>query len=302
MEKKKALLLLDVNVLPSHRAAIPSLLVGLIHDHRGNRFTPAHAVKTGKRYRYYVSQATIKNPGSHHPGPTRIPAVEIENLVRSKLQSFLVSPRMALNALASTRPNVSATQDILSAARGWSKKLPSAAAAEIRPFIRNMISRIVIHSEFVDILINKQKLRSVLLGDGRPSTSIRPNSPNSLASLKVKVRLERCGGETRFVPPKSTGVVSAHPVQSLIRAIARARSWYARIIRGGLTSSRSIAIATGLDERYVNRILPCAFLAPDIMERILDGRQPPGITLKDFRIHLPMDWAAQRQLLGFSAK
>src|SRR5713226_276799 len=48
------------------RAAMPSLLVGLVYDERGNRFTPAHAVKNGKRYRYYVSQAAIKNPGSCH--------------------------------------------------------------------------------------------------------------------------------------------------------------------------------------------------------------------------------------------
>src|SRR5262249_13144778 len=160
-----------------------------------------------------------------------------ENLVRSKLQSFLASTQMTLNALTSTRRNVSATQDILSAAQGWSKKIASAAAAEIRPFVGSLISRIVIHSEFVDILINKQTLRSALLGDGHPSTSIRPNSRNGSVRLKVKVRLERCGGEMRFVPPaESTGVVSAQPLQSLIKAIARARSWYARIIRGELTS------------------------------------------------------------------
>ena len=56
------------------RAAMPSLLVGLLYDERSNRFTPAHAVKNGKRYRYYVSQAAIKNPGSSHVGPIRIPA------------------------------------------------------------------------------------------------------------------------------------------------------------------------------------------------------------------------------------
>ena len=37
----------------------PSLLVGLLYDEEGNRFTPSHAVKGGKRYRYYVSQAAI---------------------------------------------------------------------------------------------------------------------------------------------------------------------------------------------------------------------------------------------------
>jgi hypothetical protein len=91
-------------------------------------------------------------------------------------------------------------------------------------------------------------------------------------------------------------------VPSLIKAIARAHDWYCRIIRGEVTGSRSIAEATGLDERYVRRIFQFAFLAPDIAESILDGRQPAKMTLQNFQAHLPNEWAVQRQLLGFSAR
>jgi hypothetical protein len=51
----------------------------------------------------------------------------------------------------------------------------------------------------------------------------------------------------------------------------------------------------------VSRILPLAFLAPDIVEAILDGRQPPELTaarLKRMR-DLPLDWQQQRRYLGF---
>lgn len=107
------------------RADMPSLLVGLIFEDRGNRFTPAHAVKNGKRYRYYVSQAVINNPGSGHREPVRIPAGEIERLVCSKLRSFLESPHEVVDALSLQRNNVAATQGVLATAQQLSEKQAS---------------------------------------------------------------------------------------------------------------------------------------------------------------------------------
>ena len=104
------------------------------------------------------------------------------------------------------------------------------------------------------------------------------------------------------LPANSGGEIPVHLAPSLIKAVARAHDWYRRIIRGELTGGRSIAEATGLSERYVSRIFQCAFLAPDIVESIMDGRQPAKMTLKSFRAHLSNKWAAQRQLLGFSAR
>jgi hypothetical protein len=54
-----------------------------------------------------------------------------------------------------------------------------------------------------------------------------------------------------------------------------------------------------LDERYVSRILQFAFLAPDIVKTIVDGRQHAHLSLENFRGHLAMEWAAQRQLPVF---
>ena len=62
---------------------------------------------------------------------------------------------------------------------------------------------------------------------------------------------------------------------------------------------RSIAAQTGLDERYVGRVLECAFLAPDIVEAILDGRQPHDLTAQKLWHNLPTNWVEQRKRLGF---
>jgi hypothetical protein len=63
-----------------------------------------------------------------------------------------------------------------------------------------------------------------------------------------------------------------------------------------------IANAYGISGQHVARLLPLAWLAPDIVEAILDGRQPKALTVKRLLAKLPMDWADQRRALGFESK
>ncbi len=57
------------------------VLTGLIYDDRGNRMTPSHANKKGIRYRYYVSQAVLRNRKDHVGSVTRVAAPDMEALV-----------------------------------------------------------------------------------------------------------------------------------------------------------------------------------------------------------------------------
>jgi hypothetical protein len=52
---------------------------------------------------------------------------------------------------------------------------------------------------------------------------------------------------------------------------------------------------------YFTRVLRLAYLAPDIVEAIIEGRQPPELTAnKLIRVKsLPIDWPGQREALGF---
>jgi len=81
------------------RAAGKSLLTGLLYDPQGNRFTPSHAAKGAKRYRYYVSQTVINKASEASDGPTRLPADELEELVLSQIQSLLQSPQRMQDVL-----------------------------------------------------------------------------------------------------------------------------------------------------------------------------------------------------------
>jgi hypothetical protein len=64
---------------------------------------------------------------------------------------------------------------------------------------------------------------------------------------------------------------------------------------------REIAKRENLSTTYVTRILPLAFLAPDIVQAVYEGRQPAHLKVKDLSAHLPLDWNDQRRALGFAA-
>ncbi|MDP9051733.1 MAG: hypothetical protein M3O31_13595 [Acidobacteriota bacterium] len=69
------------------------------------------------------------------------------------------------------------------------------------------------------------------------------------------------------------------------------------IARGEVPHQRAIAAETGLHRRYVGRIMQMAFLAPDITEAILEGRQSPDMTLDTLMAVMPADWVGQRKQL-----
>ena len=87
---------------------------------------------------------------------------------------------------------------------------------------------------------------------------------------------------------------------SLIKALARAHRWRRMLESGEARSIAELARRLGCNERYVSKVLRLAFLAPDIAQAILDGRQPRRVTVTHvIGAELPLSWNAQRKRLGF---
>jgi site-specific DNA recombinase len=85
----------------------------------------------------------------------------------------------------------------------------------------------------------------------------------------------------------------------LVRLLLRTHAIRARLLEDPSLSLKAIAAEQGISSSYVTRLLRLAFLAPDIVTAILNGRQSPQLTanrlMDDTR--LPLDWTAQRGLL-----
>jgi Protein of unknown function (DUF2924) len=72
-----------------------------------------------------------------------------------------------------------------------------------------------------------------------------------------------------------------------------------KIHSGKSSDQRSLTLHAGVTERYVGLVFGCAFLAPDIVEAILEGCQPRDLTFKKLCSSIPWSWAEQRRQFEF---
>jgi hypothetical protein len=84
------------------------------------------------------------------------------------------------------------------------------------------------------------------------------------------------------------------PDETLIKALVRAHRWRRRIESGRAKSITDLAEQEGVTDAYVCRLLPLTCLAPDIVEAILDGRQPKGLRLAEMLGNGSLGWEEQR--------
>jgi hypothetical protein len=83
---------------------------------------------------------------------------------------------------------------------------------------------------------------------------------------------------------------------TLVKALARAFRWRRMLEAGRYATINELAAAEKINSSYVSRLLRLTLLAPDIVEAILDGRQPEGMTLPGLMVPYPVNWA-QREAL-----
>jgi hypothetical protein len=214
-------------------------------------------------------------------------------VVWGRLREFLSSPVQLLNALGEIggrqaqviRAGALAIQE-------WDGRSPSSR----REWLGSLLAQVVVSPTSLALQLNRATLHSVLgLTGGEEG--------GAAITLETETRFKRNGRGLRYVIPGPEGSWGrAHQDKPLIQAIARGRYWCDLLLSGKAKSREEIATPNGISGQHVARLLPLAWLAPDIVEAILEGRQPRGLTVKRLLAKLPMDWAEQRRVLGFDAK
>jgi len=113
-------------------------------------------------------------------------------------------------------------------------------------------------------------------------------------TLHVPFRVVKRGGRKEMRLPD--GAPSPRRTDSaLVKALARAFRWKRMLESGEFATVAELAEREGIAPSYMTRVLRLTLLAQDIVEAILDGRQPEEITLSGLMRGVPMEWAFRQR-------
>ena len=284
------------------KGTMPSLLAGLLYDETGNRLVPSHAVKSGKRYRYYVSARLITRRRSEAPDGMRYPAAEVESGVIERIRQFLTNGPAMFEALQSMELDVGHVQQLMRRAEEIADTLAGGGRSELAAMLRRLVSRIEVRSHQISIAILPAGLLALLRGMSaveHPALTDLATETAAPLVLTVPLVRRRSGRDTRLLVDGSEAT-QADP--ALVRMLVRARELKTKLLQSGEASLNETSRSAGISRSYLTRLARLAFLAPDIVCAILDGRQPAHLTAARLsRItHLPLDWSEQRKMVGLA--
>ena len=232
----------------------------------------------------------------------RVPAGDVEALVEDRIIAFLGDGGALHDALAGATSLPHQIEALTAEASRLAERWPGLPAAEKRGLLQDLVSRITLEPDCLEIDIRPARLADMLLNaDGASAGATAPDTGEPDIILAVAARLKRTGMEKKLLVEQPAGQSPAKVDANLLKLVARAHELRAIFTQGGRPISE-MADAAGLSSSYFTRLLRLSFLAPDITRSILGGRQPAELNahkiMADTR--LPLDWQHQRVRLGFA--
>jgi len=234
-----------------------ALLKGLVTDDRGAPMVPIHTRRGERRYRYYASIAAKQGVT---PG-------SLPRIAQGVLDQLIVS-RFEV-ALSET----------------WA---PAASASER---VRSALLNVSVGRDRLVVRLKRKALGAELHLSGAII-----EADDECVDATFMLRLKHRQGALILAAP---GDETAKPKvdRALVRAVCLARDWAGRLAAAEVGTLKELARAEGYCTHYAASLAPLAWLAPDLTIEILEGRQPPALSLGALiKGKLPVDWAEQRAL------
>lgn len=265
------------------------LLTGLSFDETGDRLTPTYANKKGRRYRYYISKRLIGSADKEERG-WRLPAEDLEKTVIFSVVAFLSDEAEWIKAVVLTGQSSVGIIRLRKHMEKLATRLEISDASSRKQALEEVLESVTVKPGMISIILRRDGLN--------PSRKVGGSAPGY--ELNVPFHTKRRGVETKIIiggrnpaPPL--------PDQKLIDVIRRSFDWLRLLTEEPDWSVDKLAKYASMDASDVTRFLPLAFLAPDIVEAILNGRQPIDLNVEHLKKigPIPVDWSAQRCLLGF---
>ncbi|MDO9315298.1 MAG: recombinase family protein, partial [Burkholderiaceae bacterium] len=272
-------------------SAQPSLLTGLVFDEQGHRLTPSHAQKGARRYRYYIDQVAAEDEAA--TAALRVPAKELETAVIEVVAEFLKDRSRVMGVMGSVDAGLAHSRLKTAAAAG--ALLETAMASQQIEVLMRLVRRITVRKDSIGIEV---KVASIW------SAEVIPQDENEhVHQIEVPVQLKRCGMAVRLIVRPAGESATRGVDAKLVSLISKAHDWFERLSSGRCDSVQAIAQEEQIaSSSYVTRVIYLAFLAPDIVQRIVRGEQPVDLTADQLiRMGpLPVAWEDQRVLLGMA--
>jgi DNA invertase Pin-like site-specific DNA recombinase len=274
-----------------------SLLTGWLYDASGDRYIPSHTSRKRKRYRYYCQQPCDDEGAAKTHSVHRVPADQVENPVRQSFLDLFASAEQLTDAIGRELP-AEQMRRAVSAARQVGQRLAKATAAAWREELTGVLDKVTLGTGRMRVQIS----RNGLIGKLGVRTGYLEDR-NEFWAYDIPYKLRNRGRQLKILPEGITRAADSEPDPTLLKLLRRAHAWRQQLEKGPPDTISNLASANGVNASYFTRVLRIAYLAPDIIEAIIEGRQPPELTAnKLVRLkNLPIGWADQREYLGFPA-
>ncbi len=285
------------------RTKVPSsshLLKGRLFDEVGQPLYATQASKQGQRYSYYTSKHLVVRKADSTSG-WRLPAPELDQLIIDQLIVLLRDPLRLMDLLAHDQDASNAVTRTIDAASRAADFLASADGNERRCMLDTLLERVELREIGIVLRLRPSAIDGES-GPGGPGTGpLGDGDWTVTVVVELSIQLSRRANGSRIVLGGGDQATN-EPDPKLVQLVADAHRWNRMLAEGSVASLRELSELEQLDRSDVGRILNLAYLAPDIVEAILDGRQPPALTVYGLgrMSSLPLDWSEQRRVLGFN--
>jgi site-specific DNA recombinase len=219
-------------------------------------------------------------------------------VVTSRVRQWLLDPGAVYQATSARFPAASEQRRLAAQAEAIGTRWPELPATRRRAVLAALIERLEVGPNEIEIRFRPAQLSSLLDVSALPLPSV---TGDEIQILSVPIRVRRAGKEIRMLIEGTNPFGAAAPDRRLIKLLVRAHRFNATLVRNDDVTFATLAEREGVSRSYFTRVVRLSYLAPDITQAILDGRQPRGLTPEKLLEHsrLPLAWHDQRTALDF---
>lgn len=247
----------------------------------GEQLAVTYGSKKGRRYRYYLTRDLKTNIRANTPSGWRLSGPTVEKTVDNIARAMLADRNSIISALAAADAPAAIVTQVLDRAR--------AILVQSKPILEDYVQRVNIGPDRIEVKLSLAKL----LPEGIELPDIHISQTRAM-------RMQRRSNEMRLVLDSDSEHAAVDSV--LAKGIAQAHVWAEELFSGKADSLVELVERHKVSEGYLKKLMPLAFLAPDIVASILAGKQPERLS-KEKLVSKTLSpiWQEQRNALGFDA-